>query len=230
MCCPIYPLNIIMRDINNWSGGLHPHSRPKVHTSHLFLSTWCGFWDFPALSGELTLTAAGAVSDPALTCRLANSSGPAHSGGKRDWQCLWCIRICDSIPINKTKQRLLLNSSDGEWRTLKLCDSSDVCSLILSIPFINVRMFFPELCETLMWNSCVIASGNLRQKKKSRQRMRRFTNKDDNTTGCKVIVSSEGGKKNLQYSENAFYASFLECHVCDTLCTPGCFLTERQAP
>lgn len=52
MCCPIYPLNLIMRDINNWSEGLDPDSSTEVGSSHVAVVAKYTMWIF-GFSGSL---------------------------------------------------------------------------------------------------------------------------------------------------------------------------------
>lgn len=52
MCCPIYPLNLIMGDINNWSEGLDPDSSAEVGSSHVAVVAKYTMWIF-GFSGSL---------------------------------------------------------------------------------------------------------------------------------------------------------------------------------
>lgn len=52
MCCPIYPLNLIMGDINNWSEGLDPDSSTEVGSSHVAVVAKYTMWIF-GFSGSL---------------------------------------------------------------------------------------------------------------------------------------------------------------------------------
>lgn len=74
MCCPIYPLNLIVTDINNSSEGTHPHWGAKSYNCD------CKYISCEAVSEESMFTAPQSACNPALTFELVYGSSPAHPG------------------------------------------------------------------------------------------------------------------------------------------------------